>query len=268
MCVDDARTVYITEWNNHRVVAWKFGSKSGQIVAGGNGSGNQMNQLTYPTDIIIDKNKTHLIICDHGNKRVVRWPLNGDGVGEIVIPNIACNGLAMDNQGFLYVSDIAQSCVIRWNKNIDESSRTIVAGGNGKGSNLNQLNDPYYVFVDRNNSIYISDNKNHRIVKWDANAKQGVIVAGGQGQGNLSSQLSDPLGVIVDRCGAIYVADAGNSRVMRWCKNDKQGSIIIGEDQQDKPLRRPNGLSFDRYDSLYVVEEFNHKVQRFDIVSK
>ena len=30
---------------NHRIVEWKFGAKMGEVVAGGNESGNRMDQL-------------------------------------------------------------------------------------------------------------------------------------------------------------------------------------------------------------------------------
>jgi sugar lactone lactonase YvrE len=266
LSVNDAETVYVTEWNNHRVVEWKYGATSGQVVAGGNGEGNRMNQLNCPTDVIIDKGRDGLIICDRVNKRVVRWPLRGGTSGQTIISNIVCNGLAMDDHGFLYVSDTEQNHVKRWR--LEDNSSTVVAGGNGKGNGLNQLNDPYYIFVDQDQSVYVSDNKNHRVMKWMKDAKEGIIVAGGRGQGNSLTQLSDPLGVIVDQLGNVYVADAGNARIIRWLKGGTQGSVIVGgngEGKQANQLSRPNGLSFDRHGNLYVVEENNHRVQKFNI---
>ena len=32
-----------------------------------------MDQLNRPTDVIVDKKNDSLIICDQGNRRVVRW---------------------------------------------------------------------------------------------------------------------------------------------------------------------------------------------------
>ena len=59
---------------NHRIVEWKNGAINGQIVAGGNGKGNRNDQLNCPTNVIVDKENDSLIICDYGNRRVVRWP--------------------------------------------------------------------------------------------------------------------------------------------------------------------------------------------------
>jgi hypothetical protein len=65
-----------------------------------------------------------------------------------------------------------------------ETNERIVSGGNGQGNHCNQLNDPRYIFVDEDHSVYVSDCGNHRVVKWMKGAKEGIIVAGGQGQGD------------------------------------------------------------------------------------
>ncbi|CAF1682485.1 unnamed protein product, partial [Rotaria magnacalcarata] len=53
---------------------WKNGhTTNGQVVAGGNGAGNGLNQLDRPADVLIDKETDSLIVCDRGNLRVVRW---------------------------------------------------------------------------------------------------------------------------------------------------------------------------------------------------
>ncbi|CAF4966214.1 unnamed protein product, partial [Rotaria socialis] len=82
------------------------------------------------------------------NRRVVRWSRRSDTTqGEILIDNIKCYGVAMDEQRYLYVSDIERHEVRRYQ--LGEKNGTLVAGGNGKGDGLNQLNFPTYLFVDR-----------------------------------------------------------------------------------------------------------------------
>jgi hypothetical protein len=49
----------------------------------------------------------------------------------------------------------------------------IVAGGNGSGSNLNQLSSPVRIFVDASGNLYIPDMGNNRIVKWAPGATAG-----------------------------------------------------------------------------------------------
>ncbi|CAF3326133.1 unnamed protein product [Rotaria socialis] len=207
--VDDDKTVFIADNENHRIIKWKSDdTTSGQVVAGGNGRGNGLHQLDRPTDVLIDKETDSLIICDRMNGRVVRWSCrSGTEQGEILIDSIQCYGLAMDAQRYLYVSDEGKHEVRRYQ--LGEKNGTLVAGGNGKGADLNQLNEPRYLFLDRQQNVYVSDNSNHRVMKWTKGAKEGIVIAGGQGKGAALTQLSYPQGLFVDTLGTLYVADWG-----------------------------------------------------------
>ncbi|CAF2054972.1 unnamed protein product [Rotaria magnacalcarata] len=269
LCVDDDQTVVIPDCKNHRIIQWKKNdTTNGQVVAGDKGQGNRLNQLNQPTDVLIDKETDSFIICDWGNGRVVQWSRqSGTTQGKILIDNITCWRLAMDEQRYLYVSDTLNNEVRRYQ--LGEKNGTLVAGGNGSGDGLNQLNEPTYLFVDRQQSVYVSDEQNHRVMKWNKGAREGIVVAGGQGQGNALTQLNNPNGLFVDALGTLYVADSWNNRVIRWTQGDKkQGTVIVGGNDygaganQFKYLR---GLSFDRHGNLYVVDDGNHRVQRFSI---
>ncbi len=260
--VDDDQTVYVADGSNHRIVEWKSGATSGRVVAGGNGA----PQLLHPTDVIVDKERDSLIICDWLNKRMVRWPRRNGTSGETMISNIDCWGLTMAENGFLYVTDVGKHEVRRYRRG--ESEGTVVAGGNGSGKRLDQLSIPQYIFVDRNHSVYVCDYNNHRVMKWVEGEKQGIIVAGGQGQGNGLGQLSNPSGVVVDRLGTVYVTEEGNHRIMRWVEGATQGSVIVsgnGKGGQSNQLCVPIGLSFDRHRNLYVADWGNARVQKFNI---
>ncbi|CAF2253769.1 unnamed protein product [Rotaria magnacalcarata] len=232
--LDDDQTMVIADHENHRIVQWKNGdTTNGQVVAGGNGQGNGLHQLHHPIDVLIDKETDSLIICDYGNRRVVRW---------------------------------SRRSVRRYK--FGENTGTLVAGGNGKGAGLNQLNYPTYLFVDRDRSVYVSDYANSRVMKWNKGAKEGIVVAGGQGEGSALTQLYYHQGLFVDTLGTLYVADFWNQRVMRWTKGAKQGTIIAGGNGYGAGANQFNGLvgfSFDQHGNLYVVDMGNHRVQRFSI---
>jgi sugar lactone lactonase YvrE len=266
--VDDDQTVYVADQLNHRIVEWKWGATSGQVVAGGNGQGSGAHQLSNPQDVIVDKERDSLIICDSFNQRVVRWPRRNGTSGETIISNIGCVGLTMDENGSLYVTDGGRHKVRRYQRG--ESQGTVVAGGNeiGSGNRLDQLSDPEYVFVDRNHSVYVSDTGNLRVMKWFEGEKQGITVAGGQGNGNGLTQLSNPGGVVVDQSGSVYVVELWNDRITRWARGATEGSIIVGGNgrgEQSNQLNEPIGLSFDRHGNLYVVDPGNNRVQKFNI---
>ncbi|CAF3875985.1 unnamed protein product [Adineta steineri] len=263
--IDEKKNIFIVDYFNHRIVEWKYNAKQGQIIAGENGQGNRMDQLNYPTDVIVDQQTHSIIIADQGNGRVVQW-LNQKQ--KVLIENIDCFSLAIDKYGSLYVSNGVKNEVRRW-KMGEYNEGTIVAGGNGKGNRLNQLNHPTDIFVDEDQSVYVSDQNNHRVMKWRKDVKEGRIVAGGNGQGKNLNQLSLPHGVIVDDLGQIYVTDSHNHRVMRWCEGKEEGEIVVGgngKGNQSNQLNLPSGLSFDDEGNLYVPDYLNHRIQKFEVI--
>lgn len=267
LCIDKDQTIYIVDQYNHRVVAWKRYANKGKIVAGGNGQGSRINQLSFPRNVIIDENTNTIIITDKGNRRVVRWPRENGTSGEIVIESIDCWGLALDSSGCsLYVSDCEKNEVRRWK--IGEKEGILVAGGNGKGDNLHQLNEPRFIFIDQNESVYVADWKNHRIMKWIKDAKQGVIVAGGRGPGNSLKEIGAPNGFVVDESGTLYVVEGNNNRIMRWVKTAIQGELVVGSNgkgAEANQFKVPTNLAFDRENNLYVLDCENQRVQKFQL---
>ncbi|CAF2865545.1 unnamed protein product [Rotaria sp. Silwood2] len=267
--IDIDQTMYIADYLNHRIVEWKSGAACGQVVAGGNGLGNRTHQLNNPSDVIVDEERDCLIISDYANRRVMRWPRRNGTNGQILISNIDCSGLTIDNYGFLYVSDSQNHEVRRWR--MEDSSGTVVAGGNGRGSRLDQLSFPTSIFVDRDHSVYVSDSENHRVMKWMKGAREGIIAAGAQDKKKSSIQLSSPRGIFSDSLGNVYVVDWSNARVLRWSKGATQGTIVVGgngEGAEAHQLYCPMGLSIDRHGNLYVVDNSNHRIQLFNIDPK
>jgi sugar lactone lactonase YvrE len=264
--VDDNQTIYVADHSNHRIMEWKRGATSGQVVVGGKGQENGTYQLDTPFDLIVDKERNSLIITDNGNNRVVRWFRRNGTTGETVISNIRCRGLAIDENGSLYVVDGAKDEVRRYR--MGDTEGIVMAGGNGQGSRLDQFYNPSHVFVDQNHSVYVSDSGNHRVMKWEEGAKEGILVAGGLGEGDSLSRLVGPRGIVVDQLGTVYVADYGNHRIMRWPKGDTHGSVIAGgngQGAQSNQLYHPYGLSFDRHGNLYIADTYNHRIQKFYI---
>ena len=264
---NDNQSIVIADYGNHRIVEWKMGEKDGKVIAGGLGQGNRLDQLRFPTDVLIDKETDSILIADPGNERVLRWSRREETTqGEVVIDNISCWGLAMDHQRYLYVSDLEKHEVRQYTTG--NNNGLVVAGENRSGDRLYQLNWPTYVFVDEEQAVYVSDNHNHRVMKWSKDAKEGIVIAGGQGRGSSPTQLFCPGGLFVDNSDTVYVVDERNHRVMRWPKEAQQGTVIVGgSGQEDRAneLNYPVGLSFDRQGNLYVVDYGNHRVQRFNI---
>ncbi|CAF1538987.1 unnamed protein product [Adineta steineri] len=263
MFIDKNKNIFIADRDNHRIVEWKCNAKEGQIIAGGNGEGDRIDQLYCPTDVIVDQQNYSIIIADNGNRRVIQW-LNQNQ--QILIDDIDCYGLAMDKHGFLYVSDIVKDEVRRWKMGEYNNEGIIVAGGNGEGDQLNQLNCPDCVFVDEDQSVYVSESNNHRVMKWTKGAKEGTVAAGGNGGGRNLNQLFEPEGVFVDNLGKIYVADCDNHRITRWCEGKEEGEIVVGGNGEENELNGPVDLFLDDEGNVYVTDYSNHQIVKFEVV--
>ncbi|CAF4072495.1 unnamed protein product, partial [Adineta steineri] len=261
--LDKKKNIFIADYDNHRIIKWKYNAEEGQVVAGGYRERNQMDQLNSPTDVIVDQQNHSIIIADHRNRRVIQW-LNQNQ--QVLINNIDCFGLAIDKHGFFYVSDWKKNEVRRW-KIGENNEGIVVVGGHGKGNQLNQLDFPTFIFVDQDQSVYVSDENNHRVMKWKKDAKGGRVVAGGNGRGGNLNQLSSPRGVMVDHLSQVYVADSENHRVMRWCEGKEEGDIIVGGNgggNQSNQLSHPRGISFDDEGNLYVADCCNNRIEKFE----
>ena len=96
----------------------------------------------------------------------------------------------------------------RWKQN-----GLTIAGGNGHGNGINQLSDPWGLYVDDDQNVYVADTSNHRIMKWKSGATSGQVVAGGNQQGSGAHQLSNPYDVIIDKeRDSLIICDNSNSK--------------------------------------------------------
>ncbi|CAF1135615.1 unnamed protein product [Adineta steineri] len=143
---------------------------------------------------------------------------------------------------------------IQTKKNKFQQFSITVAGGNGKGEELNQLSNPQGIFIDYDKSIYIADQWNHRIVKWELNSNTGQIIGGG----NENNQLNSPTDILFDKeNNSFIISDMGNNRVIRYSdRNQTNQQIIIS-----------NiicwGLTIDKDGFLYVSDWENNEVRRW-----
>ncbi|CAF0858591.1 unnamed protein product [Adineta steineri] len=93
----------------------------------------------------------------------------------------------------------------------------VVAGGNGKGNSVTQLDECGGVIADRLGNVYVADPNNHRLMRWCEGSGEGSIVVDGNGES--SNESCAPAGLSFDREGNLYFADGSNGRVQKLDKN-------------------------------------------------
>ncbi|CAF4678933.1 unnamed protein product [Rotaria sp. Silwood1] len=130
-----------------------------------------------------------------------------------------------------------------------------VAGGFGRGTALNQLNSPWGLHVDDDDTIYVADTSNQRVVKWASGVSSGQVVVGGNGLGNHNKQLWGVTNLVVDKNGTMFMCDRFNKRVQRWYKNDNDGQTIIANISC-------SGVTMDNEGTLYVSDFEENSVMK------
>jgi len=141
-------------------------------------------------------------------------------------------------------------------------------GRTGRGASLlhgGEFMAPLYgLAVDQQGSLFVVDNGNNRIQKFD-NAGNFIILWGNFGSAN--SNFHNPTGIACDGKGDVWVVDTNNHRVQKF--DGKLGGYIMkfgtrgnGEGQFNSPW----GIAVDRVRGyVYVVDSANFRVQKFDM---
>lgn len=172
--------------------------------------------------------------------------------------------LFVDASGNMYIVDGSLYAVIKWAPGA--TSGVVVAGGNGKGSALNQFFTPQSVVVDNAGNVYVSDDLMARVTKWAPGAASGVVVAGGNGEGSAANQLFGPQNICMDAAGNLYIADRWNDRIQKWAPGATAGVTVAGGNGRGSAanqLSEPLDAGIDNAGNIYAVDYWNNRVQKW-----
>ncbi len=259
--------LYIGDVYNNRIVVVDLNSANNICIIG-SGPGSNSSQFNDPYDIFVTN--TSLYVIDYGNSRVQKTSLNGSNPSTV----LGYSGVAyvyflyVDNNDNIYLSDYSNNRVLLFRSN--STNFTVVAGTGVAGVSNNQLDSPRGIFVNQNRTIYIADMGNNRIMKWYSGATSGIMVAGNGTSGASSAQLNAPIQIIVDTNDYMYICERSNERITRWPPNSNYGECIAActgtVGIASTQLNLPRSLAFDGYGSLYVNDNGNNRIQKFQIL--
>jgi DNA-binding beta-propeller fold protein YncE/predicted esterase len=220
---------------------------------------------------------------------------SGTTAGTLSSPS----GVAVDPvTGKLFVADRYNNRVLRWgssDKMTNGASAEVVFGQpdfntSSSGLTASKFNDPLRVFVDNTGTLWVSDYLNNRVLRFDnASSKStGSPADGVLGQSDFTSntpvtsagKMKGPVGVFVTENGTLWVTDRLNHRVLRFDNAGLKGNGANADGVLGQPdfttgtsglsstkMNRPMGVYLDRDDHLWVCEDDNNRVIRFDDAS-
>ncbi|CAF1001308.1 unnamed protein product [Adineta steineri] len=181
----------------------------------------------------------------------------GNGYGDRLDHLSNPEGIFIDNDKSIYIADSLNNRIVKWKLN--SNTGEIIAGGNRKENQNNQLNHPINIIFDKeNNSFIISDWGNERVIRYfhQNQTSQQIIIS------NIYC-----LGLTIDKNGFIYASDWINHEVRRYKQGDGEGELVAGGNDQGNQLNQLNGPTFIFADddcSLYISDSFNHRVMKWE----
>ena len=225
--VDREFNIYVVDRINDRVMLWKNNASYGIRLAGNGTTGSDLTTLNWANGIAVDS-MGNVFVSECWNHRVTKWTANAT-YGIVVAGGLWAGssnlhlfkpfGIYLDEiYSYLYVADSYNHRIQRHDLNGTTSPIT-VAGGNGQGTNNDQLDTPTGVYVSKaTGDIYIADYSNQRIQLWKSGSTSGQTIAGTTGTTGTSSILfNGPWDLILNNNETyLYVSDTGNNRVQRF----------------------------------------------------
>ena len=304
----------IAQWTNGQSADRVLG-QSDLMSSGANFGGIGAGTLNGAAQIAIDFDNNKMYVVDRQNNRVLRYayPITGNQqAAELVFgqSNFTSNGtgttqntfssptcIAVDNTGRLWVGEIGNHRVVWFNGANTISSNQPNADGVLGQINFtsgdfsvaqNRMDSPQGLAIDNSGRLWVSDNFNNRILRFDnaASKSNGANADGVLGQSNFTdnfgltsqSNVFGPRGLSLDADGRLWVADHMNGRILRFDnaaaksnganadgvlgKSDfiSSGSFSVTQDDTNGPT----DVTIDGDGRLYVIEENNHRILIFN----
>jgi uncharacterized protein (TIGR03437 family) len=287
LAVDDAGTLYISEFEGHRVRRLGADGRmytaagTGQSGFRGDGSAAASALLSYPAGLALDRSGA-LYIADSGNNRIRK--IYASGAIGTVLGGSASTALsvpiavAVDSVGTIYAAD--SSFVVRAftqaGKWMDYAG-TGAPGFSGDGglatkAALTAIHDllasPY------STSLFVSDGVRVRSVDLAGVirtfAGDGYVHAVGDGLLANLANLNQPVAVALDYAGNLFIADSGTQRVRQVLPNGiiqttaGTGAAAMGAEGMaavTTPLNFPMGVAVDGSGNLLIADTYNHRIR-------
>lgn len=130
-----------------------------------------------------------------------------------------------------------------------------------RGDGPGQFSQLWGVAVDDNGNVYVADQNNNRIEKFDNN---GQFLSEFGTAGSSPGQFLTPTSITIESNNTIYVTDTINGRVQKF---DMSGNYIAqfgSKGSGNGQFMQPISLSLDRSGNLYVAD-FGYQVGNFRI---
>jgi len=155
------------------------------------------------------------------------------------------------------------------------------------GTTASTLSAPRHLAFDSSGNLWVVDNSNNRILRYDAPFTDGEAATLVLGQssfttgtsGTTASTLNGPFGIAFDSSGNLFVADFSNHRILRYdapFTDGEAATLVLGQADftsgsanrggsvAANTLSNPIRVEFDSSGNLFVADASNNRILRYD----
>lgn len=138
------------------------------------------------------------------------------------------------------------------------------------GRELGQFLRPQKIVVDRAGLVWVADACNHRVQVFDARGSAATLVKSWGRQGYAIGELNYPYDIVLDDValegesgGFVYLCEFGNHRVQKFTVEGQFVGLFGDHGRGEGELDQPWGIARDSRGRMFVLDSYNHRVQRF-----
>ncbi|GFE58762.1 hypothetical protein AOG1_26420 [Geobacter sp. AOG1] len=210
-------------------------------------------------------------------------------------PLIRPGGVAVDQDGNVYISDAGSAKVFKFDKNGDfihelagQFQRPAGIAINSRGEKFvvdvlahklkvfdvhdtfirnfprddtrEPLNLPSNVAIGRNDDVYVTDSMNFMVKVFDQSGSYKSSI----GEiGDAPGSFARPKGVAVDTDDHIYIVDASHGNFQVFNRDGKLLLFVGRNGAGPGEFSLPSGISIDSKGRIFVADTYNHRIQIF-----
>ena len=267
VAVDFTGTLYIADSSNQRI----------RKVFAGVMTTVALPALNTPTGVTGD-GLGGIYVADSGNQRILRRTATG-AVFPIAGKFDSARDVAVDPLGNLFIADGHR---VRLLSTLGLATTfagdgTFGYGGDGGPAMSAVLNGPAGIALGADGSIYIADERNHRVRKVASSgvistvAGTGIPAVSADGLPAISTSLDAPEGLLLDSTGVLWIGEYLGNRVRKLTPGGilqpvaGNGTAGFNGDSRlatSAQLQAPGQAALDAAGNLYIADSGNHRIRK------
>lgn len=215
-------------------------------------SGKPVGLAVHPDGriFVADTHYHRVCIFDADGHLLDTFGHEGTGNGEFLLPT----DVAFDQQGFIYVSEYqGNDRITKWSPDLE-----FVGVIGAEPINGLRLSRPAGIEIDNEQTLWVADACNHRVVRFSLEGK--VLTTFG-GFGRARGKMRYPYDIAVTPEGTILVCEYEGNR-LQWFSKDGTSLRVWGEPgRRVGTLHSPWGAACGTGGRVYIVDSENYRVQ-------